>query len=653
ELVELYTARRDQSHDMHAQADYSWEIAQIQRDRIGDADAALEAMSAAWRLRPEQDDWRQSLRAVAEVLERWTDLAQTYEDVLLEVSDPDRLKPLRIELAEIYRDELDNKIDAEQQYREALNLDERDLGVYEALETMLAADERWQALIELLDRRYMVFAGEPGSKDLLLRIANIWDEFVGDKFAAIDAFNRVLMEDQTNAAAAGAINRLYREQENYNDLAMFLEDRTSLHAEDPARTLELRTELADVYADKLREPERALDLWRMILAEEPHHAPTIESLEQMFQREEMMREPIGQVLEPIYREREQWSELVALLSIKVEEEGDPFAQVEILRDIARISELHLRDWALAIKSYGRIFAAVPDDEKIRESLLGLGERLNAWDEVVSVYEDTLANNYNVHDQLRGEMIMELGLVQEERQGNLEAARETFARIREFEPTHKGAFDALERVNLRLQDWTELAELYQSYADAEYDQVRQLELLDRLATLHEEVTGDMMAAIDVCERMLQIDAMDRATYSTLERLYKETSRFDDLADLYRNSMGAADDPEVGIAMRYRLAQLIESELDQIDEAMHLYQGILADHPGHRDTLRALEGMRRDLTGRDGDWSQNLVQIAQLLLEHYDESSDWRRIVDLLDLKQSASEDVYERIELLSRASGVVE
>ncbi|MEC9443314.1 MAG: tetratricopeptide repeat protein [Myxococcota bacterium] len=654
ELVELYEVMRDQTHDFELQADHAWEIAQIQRDRIGDLDAALEAASQAWRLRPTKDEWRMSLRAIADAKDRWADLAQVYEDVLLELNDPDRLKPLRIELAEIYREQLENPVDAEQQYREALNLDERDLGIYEALETMLADDSRWQALIELLDRRYMVFAGEPGSNDLLLRIANIWDEFVQDQFAAIDAYRRVLVEVPESDTAASAIKRLYRQQENYNELAMFLEDRLGLYMDDPERTLALRTELADIYAEHLREPERALDLWRLILDDQGHHEPTIASLEQLFEQEEMMRESVGQVLEPIYRERQQWQKLVDLLSLKVEQEGDPFTQVELLRDIARISETELRDWGKAIESYGRIFAQVPEDENIRNALSRLGERLNAWPQIVTIYEDTLLNNFNVHDQLRGEMLLELGLIQEERLGKLEDARDTFARIREFEPAHKKAFDALERVNQRLDDSLGLADLYLSYADAEYDQVRQLELLDQLVILHEEVTGDLHSAIEVCERMLQIDAMDTGTASTLERLYKETGRFDDLADLYRNAVGmVADDPQRALAMRYRLAQLLESELDQIDEAMHLYQGILADQPGHRDTLRALEGLRRDLSSREGDWDQHLGQIAQILLDNYNESSDWRRIVDLLDLKQSSSEDVYERIELLGQAAEVVE
>ena len=91
----------------------------------------------------------------------------------------------------------------------------------------------------------------------------------------------------------------------------------------------------------------------------------------------MMRESVGQVLEPIYRERQQWQKLVDLLSLKVEQEGDPFTQVELLRDIARISETELRDWGKAIESYGRIFAQVPEDENIRNALSRLGERLKS------------------------------------------------------------------------------------------------------------------------------------------------------------------------------------------------------------------------------------------------------------------------------------
>ncbi len=655
ELVALYAELREIEHDPHQRAEYSWAIAMVERDRLERLPEAMEAMSQAWRLRPERDEWRGELIAVADAREAYEELAQVYEDVLMEVSDPDRIKTLRVEVAEIYRDRLDNPIDAEQHLREALDIDERDLSNYAILEEMLSAQERWQDLIDLLDRRYMVFAGEPGAKDLLLRIANIWDEFVEDPIAAIDAYRRVLMEDPDDVVAPKAINRLYRDRGNYQDLSMFLEDRLGVVADDPEATLALRTELADLYAEELHESERALDLWRQILEDTPLHEPTIASLEAMFADDELMREPVAQTLEPIYREQEQWTKLVDLLTLKADDEQDPFTQVELRREIARIAEGKLRDWTRALHTYAHLFEAVPEDADVRAALERLGERLTAWDDVVETYEETLANNFNIGDDLRTQMLLELGLIHEERRDDLHTAQETFARVQEVEPGHQGAFEHLERVLGRLDDWQGLADLYQGHVDSLFDADEQLVLLERLGTLHEEVLDDLERAVEVTERMLQIDPSNPHTSRTLERLYKETGWFEELADLYRRLMIDASGEEGeqrSLAMRYKLAQLLEAELDQIDDALAIYTEILTDHPGHRDTLRALEGLRRDLTGREGDWGQHLSQIAQMLLDNYSESQDWRRIVELLDLKKSSTEDTSERIDLLDRAAGLV-
>ena len=653
ELVHLYDVLREQAHDPELRAEYNWQIALIERDRLQELPEAQEAMSRAWRITPERDDWRGELIALAEVREAWIELAEVYEDVLMQVSDPDRMKTLRVELAELYRDRLDNAVDAELHFGEALNLDERDLEVYAALEAMLSAQERWQDLIDLLERRYMVFAAAPDAQELLLRIAQIYDEFLEDGFTAVDSYRRVLGEDPREETAIAAVKRLLLAQDRWQDLADFLEDQITLWAEDAERLVALRTELAQIYAGELFLPERALELWRQILADRPHHEPTVASLEQMFAADEAMRQPVAEVLEPIYREQEAWDDLIGLLRTKADAEPDPLERIRLLREIATVSESSKRDWGQAFETWSEIFEQDPEPEDVRAALERLAERLQAWPQVVEVYERTLRDNFNVGDMLRADLLMELGLVHEERLGDLERARATFAQILdEVDPGAARAFDAIERVDVRLEDWEALADLYRRRAEIELDPHESLIWLDRLATLQEEVREDLPEATHVYERMLELEPGDAATQHALERLYRVQERFDDLADLYRRLMDMADD-EHGQLMRYRLAQLLESELDQIDEALDLYRAILATDPGHRDTLRALEGLRRDLAARDDDWGMHLIQIADLLLEHYEAGRDWRRIVELLELKQDSSEDARERTELLDRAARVVE
>lgn len=653
ELVGLYDTLSDQAHDPELQADYSHKQATIHRDRLEDYPSAMDAMSQAWTLSPGRDDWRQELIALAEIQEAWGPLAQVYEDVLLEVSEPEKLKVLRVELAEVYRDKLDNATDAEMQFQEALNFDERDLSIYEALEAMLAEQERWTDLVDLLERRYNVFAAEPESKELLLRMANIHDEFADDGYTAVDTYRRVIDVDAMDASAPAAINRLMRAQERWPDLADFLEERVALFADDDQKTIALKTELAELYSEKMLEPERALELWVQILDIEAHHEPTIASLEALFEADENMRQMVAQNLEPIYKERGQWTEYIHVLRTKAESSYDDYERVELLRQIAQTCKVELRDWPQALETYGELFGLVPRELDIRTELAGAAERINAWPRVVEIYEDTLDNNFDIDDVLRAELLFELGLIFEERLVSLDDARDTFAKILETDPVNEQAFDGLERVNVRMEDWLALSELYEQRADSQLDPSVGMQWLDRLATLKEEVIGDRDEALDVYQKMFELDPTDMPTQRAMERLLRELGRFDDLSDLYRRLLFSSNEPEHITSMHFKLAQLLEIELNEIDEAIELYRTILQMQRGHRDSLRALEALRRDLQGRDGDWDINLMQVTELLLENYDAEQDWRRIVDLLELRESVSEDPAERVLLLSKAAELVE
>ena len=147
--------------------------------------------------------------------------------------------------------------------------------------------------------------------------------------------------------------------------------------------------------------------------------------------------------------------------------------------------------------------------------------------------------------------------------------------------------------------------------------------------------------------------DSRVQRTLERLYGHAHRWHDLADLYRQRIEHTLDPRVAMELRFKLAALLEAELDLVDDALQIYRDILDSEPGHYETLRALEGLRRDLAAREGDWVQYRLQILDLLLEHYNEQQHWRRIVDLLDEKEELLSDIGGQIEALSEMADVIQ
>ncbi len=654
ELVELYETRKEQSYDPAEKAGFLVKIGTIYRDMLDEPSRAIDALGEAWKFEPRREDVHEQLLDVVAAEQAWRRLADIYEDVLTAVSDPDLMLELRVALAQLYGEQLDDVPEAEANYREVLALDERTELAYAALESLLIAQDRWLDFVELLERKFNVWLSEDEveAREILLRVAGVQEEQLDDAFTAAETYRRVLDLEPADSTANEALSRLYREQERWQDLADHLRQRISLTG-DPEASVALKQELADVQRTELMEPMGALDLYREVLGMEPEHAAAIEALEAMFATEQALKADIAAVLEPIYRRDEAYDKLVDVLLARAEECRSVETARAFLQESAQIAEEQLADRERAAEISTRIFQKDPADRSVRMQLHRLQSVIDEWPALVDLYADVLQNNFEVDDALRVDLLVEQGAMYEQRLGELEDARRTYGEVLLYDVDNEAAIDGIERVLARTENWLDLAEFYRDRADAVTDPDRSKEWLERLATLCEEVLDDIDEAIAVYTRMQEIDPGDTAVQRTLARLYGHARRWHDLADLYRQRIEQTFEPEQAMELRFRLASLLEGDLDLVDDALQIYRDILADNPGHQETLRALEGLQRDLGNREGDWTPHRQQIIDLLLQHYNEQHHWRRIADLLEEKQELVNDVHGQVDALSEMAELIQ
>ncbi|MBA2663736.1 MAG: tetratricopeptide repeat protein [Bradymonadaceae bacterium] len=656
-LVALYDSQREQSHDPETKARFLFESAQIHRTHLADEPAAIEALAKAWKLDWEHDPYRAELVAVAANSQAWGALAEAIEDVLTVVSDPDRMLDLRMQLAHLYRDELEDSLEAETNLREALTLDERHGLAYAELETILLEAERWHDLVELLERRFGALGDSDvvSARETLLRIAQVQEEQLSDSFTAAETYQRVLGIEPQDGIASASLNRLLRAQERWQDLATHLEEQLQ-RSSDHSAVIDLKIELAQVYCDPLMEFGRALELYREILDLDGTHGQAIAALESIFAAEADLRGEVGAVLEPVYRRGGDWPRIIEVLEVRAGEQEDPIAQLSILREIAQIAEDALDDTKLALATWGRVFAADPQDASARAALQRLTSLSRNWSVLCDLYATSLRENFSIGDDLRAELLADQAQVFEERLVQLDDARRGYEEVLLLEPGHEAAIDALERIFMRSRDWAGLADFYGQRVESELDDTRARAWLERLSVLHEDVLGDTDAAIDVHMRIIELAPGDRLTQQTLVRLFSYAKRWQDLAELYRQRAAYAVDPNQVIELRFALARLLQDELEQLDEALDLYRDILAIEPGYFGAMRGLEGLRRDLGSKEGDWTAYRIQVIEILLAQYDEGRHWQRMVDLLEEKAELVVEVGVKVnvlvevaELLSRVS----
>ena len=182
-------------------------------------------------------------------------------------SEQDERSRLLRELAETLAAHLDDAAGAiaAQQERVALNPD--DEGPLRALEELYGATEQWTALVDVLRARQELVHDGAERKRLALSIGAVYRERLNDSVAAIAAYQDAVEQFGPESQTLELLADLYQASERWQDLHETLETAAGIEDE-RAKRLELRFRAAQVLHEHLREWERSLDEYAVLLGEE-------------------------------------------------------------------------------------------------------------------------------------------------------------------------------------------------------------------------------------------------------------------------------------------------------------------------------------------------------------------------------------------------
>lgn len=631
------------------------EIARIQKEHLNDLESAQDTLAKSWLLDVENHEVRDELVSLAAQTNAFDALAQTYKDALLEAHAEETAIDLHLRLALLYMEQLESHDDAERHLREVLLADEFHTDAFELLTHQLTSEERWHDLVDVLESRFNaeINTGDHTALEHLRRIATIEEEFLQDEARATQTWRRVLEFNPEDNDADKELRRLYGAQEDWDSLNSHLIQQLAVAGPDTA--LSLREELATLNREFLLNESVAVDYLRENLSVDPSRESTIHALEVIFKTSEEvgLRAEIAQLLEPYYRAIQASDRLADALEAQAADTTDPERKVALLLDAAREAELVGQNLERAESLYAQVFVLSPNQPDAREALERTALRTQGWEKLVELYETTLRDNFEVDDQTRVALNLECATIQESRLENLESARESLEGALLLDPENAQALDALERIYARLESWVDLGELYRRKADLIVDPIDRKEVLEHLASLYEDVIEDPEASIDVHTEIVGLDPGDKRAQRALERLLHHNARWFDLADLYRNQAAQAQNTHEELEYRYRLAQLLETELDQLDESLVLYREILETDPSHDEARRALEGLSRDLDIRDGEWEEQRLQILDTLLNSYDRSRDREKVLRSLEQKVELTQDIPGKVEIFRQLAQLLD
>jgi len=611
-LIRVHEIQLEASTDSMRRVGLLMRIGELYSKRLGDAERAFSAFARAFSEDPQSAGAKAELEELCNLLDDgWPRLIQLFETALGGADlEPRLAHELSTKVARAY-ESLGNSDKAVEYYRRALQIEPEDLEVIDALERIFHRDERYLELLDIY-RRKVDISGDPDERlQILFRIASIHEELLHSSDDAVSTYNEILAHAPENPRALRALDRLYVQGEQWQDLGDNLVRQLSLAERHDERGA-LLTRLAELRETRLGETAAAIETYRQVLELDPQSDAAQAALERLISQPEHEL-AIAQILEPIYRATANWSRQIAVYEIMARHALDPRRKIELYHAVAELYEIGGDDLAAAFGTYARAFREEPRSEGSQAQLERLARVLGSWRDLVSLYDGVIRELGD--DELKVALLTRLAQLHEHELGDDEAAVATYEAILRASPGHIDAATAIQTIHERGSDYPALVAALVRKSEILVDLPERKALLYKAAQIQEEVLDSADDAIATYRAVLDLDDMDMAAMNALERLYIRLERWEPLKDIYGKKAELAEDPDDKKQMLYVLGQVHDRELRDVGKAIETYQAILDID---QDELLAIQALDR-LYGQAERW-YDLLQILERQVELADTTGE---------------------------------
>ncbi len=619
-------------------------IGEVRADQLHDGAGAFAAYAIAFEEAPENPGIVARLLGLAKEQKRLGDMVRLLEARAQKLDDVALMRQLLIMAAELHDNELGDVDAAVAAYMKALERDEADEEILAALEALYRRTERWRDLLDVLRRRVTISSDPAAQEQLLAQMAFIHDEMLTEPEAAIRIYAEILTLDPTSQAALSALDGLYERKGMWSDLADNVGRQLSL-AEDDQQQIALMLKLGLLRETRMNAPEAAIEIYREVLERDPANAPAIEALERLLALPEYQLQ-IAEILEPLYRDANQYQKLVGIHDIQVKNSSSADQRVELLHRMAELHEVALADLGSAFKTFARALGEDPGNLATRDQLDRIAASAGSFQALAEVYEGLVQGTTDPATLVS--LHTKAAQIREEHVADTTAAIEHYKRVLEIDETNLDAATALERLYQVAERYEELAQIFLTKAALLSDPEEQKGYLFRAGAIYEEVLEQPQAAIEVYGRVLQIDAEDVGALDKLIRLHLQLKQWEKLLAVYGQKADVVADADEKKGLYIQIGAVYERELGQPEKAIETYQRVLELDPDDVQALSRLDALYQT-AGKADELLSVLEREAELASDPAQAIDHRYRIGELYEQKLN---DAFRAVEVYREILDVI-
>ncbi len=575
DLVRVLDIRLETATDEGEQRSLLRRIATLRDERLTDDRGAMDALARLVPLDPIDVRARGRLMEIGKRVGAHERVAEVLTAAAGVASGAEARGAILMDVATIYREQLNDIARAEAVYRRVLEIDPNGptlvLPAARALEQIYAGAGEHPALVDIL-RTEVRMEDEPARRaEILGRLGEICESILEDAPGAIAAWRARLDDTPGDATALSALERLYQKVSAWRELVDVLKARREIAMDgDERRRLMVRA--AEILTEKLVDVPEAIVAWRAVLDEFGPEATAMKAVE------------------ALYETASRWTDLAEAIETHLTLVDEPAERLELLARLGDVRHTHQEDVAGALEAYRQALTVDPnhaasraalekllDDEVARRDAAQVLHPLYEADgdherllRVVQIESDT-----STDPEERLSLLEQAVKVAEGPLGNASRAFEfAVAGLKEAAGSEgvQPWLEMVERLAATTRRYPELVALLREVVGQILDGDVQLSVTLRVADLARTELADRNLAKEYYTKALELRGDDRRALAALESLYEEAGDAPALLDIIRRRVEVAEEDERK-KLLFRQAKLCSDVLEDRDGAIAVYETML--------------------------------------------------------------------------------
>ncbi|MCA9601039.1 MAG: hypothetical protein KC417_03375, partial [Myxococcales bacterium] len=634
--AELANALEDTARvveDAHEAAGYLHRAAETTEQHLELPSLAIERYTAALDLAPEfapsldalvRMSHRAETRAEAshlalprlEALGRWDDAVEILEELVTDAEDVISRHALLLRIArteETVRDDAERAFAALERAFEA-----RPDDAFTADELARVGEllDVWPRVVAAFEKAAKALEPAVPSGILYQRAAEFAERRLGDPARAVQALVAADAIEHDPPHVLAELDRLYLALGDARALDGVLVRRLELAAEDAER-VGFYVRLGAIRRDALEDVDGSIAAYREALETEPSNASARGALEAMLGDGERIG-VVSAALEAAYISLGDEAARAELESRRAEH-ADNRMEAAHHWELAAGHWRTVGDANRAFEAHRAAFVCAPEPPERLEHLDAAVAASGAWERLAGAAEEAVAQA-DVPDADRVRVLVHAAGWYAGSLGSMDAALECLGRALAVDASASTAHAAKSDLLHMTRRYEEELDALDAWLMHVREEAERLRLLRRAAKVAAGLVHDATRASAANEAILAIEADDVEAMDALAEQYVSLGRMRDLEGLLLRRAEVTDDPVLRASLHSRRGSVLESVLDQPEEAVGAYERVLDDAPSDPVAFDALERLYptlgqyeawANLLGRRIDGLEGVARIAPLI------------------------------------------